>query len=69
MTERRACHLSDQTRSTQHYNPIIHNDDQPLTAAIVSLSGQYDHYGYCPVTALLRAEGWHVNHERVGRIW
>ena len=26
-------------------------------------------YGYRRVTALLRGEGWHVNHKRVERIW
>jgi transposase InsO family protein len=40
-----------------------------LTAAIIELAGQYGRYGYRRVTALLRQDGWHVNHKRVERIW
>ena len=40
-----------------------------LTASIVRLAGQYGRYGYRRITALLRAEGWMVNHKRVERIW
>jgi len=35
----------------------------------VKLAGRYGRYGYRRVTALLRAEGWQVNHKRVERIW
>ena len=57
MTERRACHVLGQPRSTQRYSPIIRDDEEPLTAAIVRLAGQYGRYGYRRVTALLRAGG------------
>ncbi len=40
-----------------------------MTSAIVRLASLYGRYGYRRVTALLRAEGWHVNHKRVERIW
>ena len=69
VTERHACRVLGQPRSTQRYSPIIRDDEAPLTAAIVRLAGQYGRYGYRRVTALLRAEGWHVNHKRVARIW
>ena len=69
MTERRACHVLGQPRSTQRYSPIIRDDEEPLTAAIVRLAGQYGRYGYRWVTALLRAKGWHVNHKRIEWIW
>ena len=35
----------------------------------VELAREYGHYGYRQVTAMLRAEGWPVNHKRVERIW
>jgi len=35
----------------------------------VALASKYGRYGYRRVTALLRAEGWKVNHKRVERIW
>ncbi|QDT38360.1 IS2 transposase TnpB [Stratiformator vulcanicus] len=33
------------------------------------MATKYGRYGYRRVTALLRAEGWAVNHKRVERIW
>jgi len=40
-----------------------------LTEAITSLALQYGRYGYRRITALLRNDGWQVNHKRVERIW
>ena len=37
--------------------------------SVVSLAAQYGRYGYRRITALLRREGWRVNHKRVERIW
>jgi transposase InsO family protein len=36
---------------------------------IVSLASQYGRYGYRRITAMLRNEGWRINHKRVERIW
>jgi putative transposase len=33
------------------------------------MASEYGRYGYRRMTALLRAEGWWVNHKRVERIW
>ena len=33
------------------------------------MATEYGRYGYRRITALLRAEGWWVNHKRVERIW
>ena len=40
-----------------------------LVKRIVELATEYGRYGYRRVTALLRGEGWRVNHKRVERIW
>jgi putative transposase len=58
-----------QSRTSQRYQAITVSDEGPLTAAIVRLASQYGRYGYRRITALLRAEGWCVNHKRVERIW
>jgi len=58
-----------QSRTSQRYQAISAPDEGPLTAAIVRLASQYGRYGYRRITALLRAEGWSVNHKRVERIW
>ena len=36
---------------------------------IVALATRFDRYGYRRITALLRQEGWRVNHKRVERLW
>jgi transposase InsO family protein len=38
-------------------------------AGIVELAKAYGRYGYRRITALLKREGWRVNHKRVERIW
>jgi transposase InsO family protein len=43
--------------------------EQILREDIVRLAGKYGRYGYRRITALLRTEGWIVNHKRVERIW
>jgi len=48
---------------------VAPDDEAALTADIVRLASRYGRYGYRRVTALLRAEGWTVNHKRVERIW
>jgi putative transposase len=44
-------------------------DEPPLVRRIVQLASDYGRYGYRRVTALLRGEGWPVNHKRVERLW
>jgi len=68
VSERRACRLLSQPRTTQRYQPIVRDDEEPLTAAIIELASQYGRYGYRRITALLRAGGWYVNHKRVERL-
>jgi len=45
--------------------PRGRDDEEALTAAIIRLASQYGRYGYRRITALLRAEGRHVNAKRV----
>jgi transposase InsO family protein len=66
VSERRACRVIGQPRATQRYPKRIDEDEELLREQIVSLAGRY---GYRRVTAMLRNEGWLVNHKRVERIW
>jgi putative transposase len=52
----------------QRYKPRVADDEEMLVERIVALATQYGRYGYRRITALLRAEGWSVNHKRVERI-
>ena len=69
VSQRRACRVIGQHRSTQRLYPSAHDDEATLTAAIVALASEYGRYGYRRITALLRAQGWDVNVKRVWRIW
>jgi len=69
VSERRACKVLGQNRSAQRYAARERDDEEPLTAAVIELASQYGRYGYRRITALLRQDGWHVNHKRVERIW
>jgi len=69
VSERFACRVLGQHRSTQRKVPRASDDEAALTEAIIELARQYGRYGYRRVTALLRAEGWRCNHKRVERIW
>ncbi len=69
VSERRACQVLGQPRSTQRYRVRLANDEAIVTAAIVALARQYGRYGYRTIWAMLRQLGWHVNHKRVERIW
>ena len=69
MSERRACRVLGQYRTTQRHPGQPRPDTEALTAAIVALATQYGRYGYRRIAALVRAEGWTVNVKRVARIW
>ncbi|WP_273239771.1 IS3 family transposase [Hyphomonas atlantica corrig.] len=69
VSERRACRVIGQHRSTQRKQPIRRDDEDALTSAIIRLAERFGRYGYRRITALLRNDGWYVNEKRVYRIW
>jgi putative transposase len=69
VSERRACRVLDQARTTQRYEPRLADDEPLLVKRIIELATEYGRYGYRRVTAMLQREGWRVNHKRVERIW
>ena len=69
VSERRACRVLKQPRTTQRYVPKLAPDEHALSEKIIELGRQYGRYGYRRVTVLLRMEGWLVNPKRVQRIW
>ena len=40
-----------------------------MISRVIELATQYGRYGYRRITAMLKQEGWKVNHKRVERIW
>lgn len=69
VSERRACRVLRQSRSTQRHIPLVFEEEVELRKRIIELAMKYGRYGYRRITALLWQEGWKVNHKRVERIW
>ena len=69
VSERRVCRLLGQPRSTQRRKKKTRDDEDELREEIVRLACKYGRYGYRRITALLRDQGWKINHKRVERIW
>ena len=69
VSERRACRVVGQHRSTQRRLPTPRSDQANLTQAVINLAEKFGRYGYRRITALLNREGWRVSVGRVYRIW
>lgn len=69
VSERRACQVIDQPRSSQRYAAKVPDDEPALMARILELVRQHPRYGYRFITAKLRQEGWQVNFKRIYRLW
>ena len=69
VSERRACRVMNQPRSTHRYSCAKPSQDAPLARAIRDLAAREPRAGYRAVTRLLRRDGWPVNRKRVHRIW
>lgn len=69
MSERSACRLVGQPRSTQRRILGIADDEPELLKDLRRLSAAHPRFGYRRVHRLLLREGWRVNHKRVQRLW
>ena len=69
VSERRACRVLSQARSTHRHRPVVPDDEPRLVARLIELATLYGRYGYRRITGLLRGEGWTVNHKRIERLW
>jgi len=69
VSERRACKVAKQPRSTQRYAVKEHDGEKTLVQRMLTLVRRHPRYGYRRVWALLRMEGFRVNVKRVYRLW
>ena len=69
LSERRACKIFDQYRTTQRYKKNESKFNETLRARVIELASEYGRYGYRRITALVNREGYNVNHKRIYRIW
>ena len=68
VSERRVCSVTGVSHSTMRYQGVPRDDDA-LRLDLIRLAKQYGRYGYRMIAELLRAEGWHLNHKKVERLW
>jgi transposase InsO family protein len=69
VSERRACGVLGQPRSTQRRPTRIGGFVRRLLRRIHELVRRFPRYGYRRITALLRDEGFPVNPKRIHRLW
>lgn len=69
LSERRACRIAGQHRSTQRHRPRSSDRDDGLRARLRELSREHPRWGYRRAWASLRAEGWAANRKKVQRLW
>ena len=68
MSERRACRVLGQHRSTQRRIPQGRADEDRLVADMIELARQYGRSGYRRIAALLRQAGWLLERYAVFRL-
>jgi putative transposase len=69
VSQRRACRVLGQPRSTQRQTPKTSQEEGRLVQRMLELVRQHPRWGYRRITVLLRREGWRVNRKRVFRLW
>jgi putative transposase len=69
VSERWACQVVGQHRSTQRYEPLQAEDDAVLRSRLRAISKDRPRWGYRRAHALLAREGWEINRKRVQRVW
>lgn len=69
VSERRACQVLGQPRSSQRYRVKEDQEEKQLVQRLHELVVLHPRYGYRRMTALLKQEGWQVNRKRVYRLW
>jgi putative transposase len=69
VSERRACQITGQHRSTQRREPCLAPDDAALRTALRKVSEERPRWGYRRAHARLLQDGWSLNRKRTQRLW
>ena len=70
LSERRACQITGQHRSTQRHQPRQGADrDDALRERLRKLSAEHPRWGYRLAWGAVRNEGWAVNRKKIQRLW
>jgi putative transposase len=70
VSERRACRVAGQHRSTQRKPPPAPKPaDERLAARLREIAGEHPRWGWKTAHQILLREGWTLNRKRTRRIW
>ena len=69
LSERRACEITGQHRSTQRHEPELAPEEEALRRRLRRLAASKPRWGYRRAHGHLVSEGWSINRKRVQRIW
>ena len=69
VSERRACRVLRQHRTTQRRVPVGRADEAQLVEDMIALTRRFGRFGYRRIAVMLRSAGWEVNDKRVERLW
>lgn len=69
VSQRRACEIVGQHRSTQRYEPAEQDPDRDLRAELRDFAENRPRWGYRRAHAVLVRDGWAVNRKKVQRLW
>lgn len=69
LSERRACGVMDQPRSTQRYVSKVKDDERAIVQRMHELVRRRPRFGYRRIHALLVREGFRINRKRTYRLW
>ena len=69
VSERRACEVVDQPRSSQRYQSTPRDDESVLVKRMLELVGDRPRFGYRRIAWQLREEDWQASDTRIYRLW
>ena len=69
MSERRACRVLSQPRSSQRRKSKPRDDEPALVKRMLELVRERPRFGYRRIAALLRQEGFRASETRMLRLW
>ena len=72
VSERFACRVVGQHRSTQRHTPAsqtVEDPDAALRAWLCEYAGKHPRWGHRRAYHDARGEGWTVNHKKIQRLW
>lgn len=69
VSERRACRVVDQHRSTQRYEVRTSEEEDRLVKRMRELAEVHPRWGARPIWIMLRSEGWRVGKNRIERLY